>query len=304
MKPSIAVVGPGAIGGTVGAWLLRAGHEVTLCARTPFAELVVETSGEILHATPPIWTEPEQATSVDWVLVATKTYAVAGAAAWLDVLAGPDTKVAVLQNGVEHVARFAPFVPVDRLLSVVVDIPAERDAPGHIRQRRSGTMLVPPGETGRAFAELFGDTAITVTETADFPGALWRKLAINVAGAVSALADEGGGVAWRESAARLMRALVTECVTVGRAEGAVLEDDLVEAVIEHYRHGHRDAINSLHADRIAGRPMEWDARNGVIGRLGRQHGIATPVSDAVSDLLAAIDERISAAASIPPAPLV
>jgi 2-dehydropantoate 2-reductase len=36
--------------------------------------------------------------------------------------------------------------------------------------------------------------------------------------------------------------------------------------------------------------MEWDARNGVVTRLARRHGIATPVSDAVAGLLAAIDE--------------
>ncbi|MEO6040790.1 MAG: 2-dehydropantoate 2-reductase [Croceibacterium sp.] len=295
MKPRIAIIGPGAVGGTVAAWLLHAGHDVTLCARTPFADLVVETPDVVLRAQPPIWTEPAAAAPVDWVFIATKTYAVAGTAAWLDPLMGADTRVAVLQNGVEHIARFAPFVPEGRILPVVVDVPAERDAPGRIRQRRAGTMLVPGSDAGRAFAALFAGTAIAVTETADLSAALWRKLAINVAGAVSALAEEGGGVAWREPAARLMRALVAECIAVGRAEGAMLDDDLTEAVVAHYRRGHRDAINSLHADRSAGRPMEWDARNGVVGRLGRRHAITTPVSDAVSDLLAAIDERASGA---------
>ena len=31
-------------------------------------------------------------------------------------------------------------------------------------------------------------------------------------------------------------------------------------------------------DRLAGRPMEWDARNGVIARLSEKHGIATPLN--------------------------
>jgi 2-dehydropantoate 2-reductase len=39
-----------------------------------------------------------------------------------------------------------------------------------------------------------------------------------------------------------------------------------------------DSINSLHADRLAGRPMELDARNGVIVRLGQKHGIPTPAN--------------------------
>ena len=35
---TIAVIGPGAIGGVAAAWLAQGGHEVTLCARTPLAE--------------------------------------------------------------------------------------------------------------------------------------------------------------------------------------------------------------------------------------------------------------------------
>ena len=41
-------------------------------------------------------------------------------------------------------------------------------------------------------------------------------------------------------------------------------------------------------DRLAGRRMEWDARNGVIARR-HQHGIATPASDRVTAELAALD---------------
>jgi 2-dehydropantoate 2-reductase len=48
-----------------------------------------------------------------------------------------------------------------------------------------------------------------------------------------------------------------------------------------------DAGTSILADREAGRPLEWDARNGVIARLGAAHGIPTPVSDVIVPLLAA-----------------
>src|SRR5688572_24236110 len=40
---TVAVIGPGAIGGVAAAWLAQGGHEVTLCARTPLSDLVVET---------------------------------------------------------------------------------------------------------------------------------------------------------------------------------------------------------------------------------------------------------------------
>ena len=161
---TVAVIGPGAIGGIAAAWLAEGGHAVMLCARTPLADLVVETPDGPLRSAPLVLTDPSAATPVDWVLVATKAYDVAGAADWLARLAGPETRVAVLQNGVEHVARFAPFVPAERILPVMVDVPAEREAPGRIRQRGRGTMLVPAGQDGGAFADMFDGTGIDVAE--------------------------------------------------------------------------------------------------------------------------------------------
>ena len=51
-----------------------------------------------------------------------------------------------------------------------------------------------------------------------------------------------------------------------------------------------DMGTSILFDRLAGRPMEWDARNGVVRRLGARHGVPTPVSDVLVPLLAALDD--------------
>ena len=292
-RQTAAVVGPGSIGGTVAAWLASSDAiSVTLCVRTPFDRLIVETPTSLLDVTPHQISRPDAAQPVDWVLIATKTYDVAGTVVWLAKLVGPETRVAVLQNGVEHVRGFADHVPPDRLLPVMVDIPAERDAPGRIRQRRRGTMEVPKGPAGRAFAVLFDRAEIDVSESPDFVTAIWRKLCVNCAGAVSVLTNEPGGVARHESAAAVMRALISECIAVGRAEGADLDDSLMDSIVQGYRDAPGDSINSMLADRRASRPMEWDARNGVVGRLGKAHGIATPVSDTIAGLLATIDESV------------
>jgi 2-dehydropantoate 2-reductase len=284
----VAVIGPGAVGGTVAAWLAQnPALDVEVCARTAFDRLEVETPGGPLVATPRVLTAPDQASPADWALVATKTYDAAATGAWLAALVGPETRVAVLQNGVEHVERFTPYLAADRITPAVVDIPAERTAPGRIRQRRDGTILVPAGVAGAAFAGLFAHTPIAASTTDDFKTAAWRKLGVNCAGAVNALTLKPSGVARREPIADIMRTLVDECVAVGRAEGADLPADLGEAVVTGYRAGPGDGINSLHADRAAGRPMELDARNGVIVRLGARHGIATPVNAMVVALLEA-----------------
>ncbi|MGA0543855.1 2-dehydropantoate 2-reductase [Brevundimonas sp. VNH65] len=292
---SIAVIGPGAIGGTVAAWLSRnaAIDDLILCARSPLDRLSVETpNGGRIEATPRVLTSPDQVeAAADWVLIATKTYDVEGAAAWLKPLMGPHSRLAVLQNGVEHVERFTPYVAPDRILPVIVDLPAEREGPGQIRHRRDGTLTVPDSETGRAFAALFQDESLKPVLTDDFLTAAWTKLALNCAGAVCALTGRPSGVVHEPGMAELMRAMAAECVVVGQALGADLPDDLPDWVVERTFASQPDSVNSLLGDRLAGRPMEWDARNAVIPRLGAPHGIAAPLNQMAATLLAALEAR-------------
>jgi 2-dehydropantoate 2-reductase len=286
---TVALVGPGAIGGTVAAHLSLSHPDLVLCARTSFERLVVETPQGRVDVAPTVLTDPATAGPVDWVLIATKTYDVAGTALWLERLVGPETRVAVLQNGVEHVARFAPFVPVERIVPVIVEIPAERSTPGVIVQRRDGWMKAPAGASGEAFAALFDSPGIEVTTDEDWTSVAWRKLAVNCAGAVNALTGKPAVIVARDDIAALMRGLVGECLAVGRAEGAMLDDDLPDQVVDQYRGSPVDSVNSLLADRLAGRPMEWDARNGVIARRGAVYGLATPLNAMATTLLSAME---------------
>jgi 2-dehydropantoate 2-reductase len=287
----IAVIGPGAIGGTVAAWLAQdSRNEVVLCARTPLESLSVEAPGGPIAARLPVLTDPAEAAAADWVLVCTKTYDVAGAAAWFGGLVGQGTRVAILQNGVEHVELFAPFVELDRLLPAVVNIPAERLGPGKVLQRHNGAITVPAGGAGEAFVGLFSGAAIKVATTGDFLSAAWEKLTLNCTGAVNALVLKPNGVVHEARIAELMRGLMEECIAVGRAEGATLADDLPERVLDLCRKGPADSVNSMHADRAAGRPMEVDARNGVIFRRGAAHGIPTPLNALMVTLLEVVQD--------------
>jgi len=285
----IAIVGPGALGGIMAAWLARsAAHEVILCARRPLGQLTVETPEETLTVQARVFTNPEDVPAVDWVLVATKTYDASVAAAWIKPLCAAGAPVAILQNGVEHRERFSPYLEIDRLLPVLAYCPAERTSPTRIRQRRKAELVVPEGRLGRDFASLFTGTPVAVSCVADFKSAAWEKLCVNAAGAINALLLQPAGVLREAPVAELARHLMRECIAVGRAEGAVLDDAVVERVLELYRNNPADSINSLHADRLAGRPMEIDARNGVIVRLGRKHGIATPCNEMAVTLLEAM----------------
>jgi len=293
--PSIALIGPGAIGGLVAAWLCQDdSNQVTVCARTPIRCLTVETPDRMIEARPAILTRPEPGLNVDWILVATKAYDSDSAAAWFSGLMGEDTRVAILQNGVDHVERFSQYLPAERILPVVVDCPTERVEPERIRQRGPATLVVPESATGSAFTELFARTEIDATTDKDFVTVAWRKLCINAAGAVNALTLEPARIAHEPHAEMVMRKLVLEAVAVGRAEGANLDDSIADEVVSHYQIQPGDSVNSLHADRLAARPMEIDLRNGVIVRLGRRHGISTPFNEMAVALLKSVAPKLEA----------
>ncbi len=285
----IAIVGPGAVGGIVAAWLAQnPAFAVTLCARTPLADLEIETPDGVIAAAPRVVLDPAEAGPADWVLVCTKAYDVASTAGWLDRLVGPDTCVAVLQNGVEHRERFAHLLPPERITPCVVDIPANRTAPGRVRQHSHGWIKVPAGDDGERFAALFAPTKIAVTTDPDFRSRMWEKLCLNSAGAIPALTQKATGLAWSPALEVLTRAVVEECAAVARAEGAVIGQHVIDNVVEKAgRANPAGGMNSLEADRFYGRPMEIDARNGVIVRLGRKHGIPTPANAMLVTLLEA-----------------
>ncbi|APR83506.1 2-dehydropantoate 2-reductase [Minicystis rosea] len=280
MTKRIAVIGPGAIGGMLAAWLAEVpGHEVMVCARTAFDRLVVAVpEGRTIEVTPEVITDPARARVVDWAITVTKTYDTAGAARWLERLVGPETRVAVVQNGVEHLVRFGGLVPRERTLPVIIDIPAERTGPGRIVQRRPGDITVPDGALGRAFVALFEGTPLGPKTSDDFLSASWRKLVLNSAAVVNTLALRPSILARNEKAAEVMRAVVSEALAVGRAVGARLDDGLPDEVIARYLAAPPDQTNSMLADRLAHRPLEIDARNGIIVRLGAKLGIPTPLN--------------------------
>lgn len=272
----IAIVGVGAIGGVVAGLLQSAGrHELVLCVRRPLAELVVETPEGTVRVEATIVTEPAAAPAVDWVMVATKAYDVAGAAKWLERLCVQGAPVAVLQNGVEHRERFAPYVAAEKIVPVIVDCPAERKSPERIVQRGPMSLKVPEG-LGAEFVGLFAGTLADAATVPDWTTVAWRKLCHNSAGVLSALLLRPNEVMHDEAIGGAALQIVRECCAVGRAEGAVLSDAVPDEVLEAYRKAARDGVNSMLADRLAGRPTEIDARNGVIVRAGKRHGVATP----------------------------
>lgn len=287
----IVIIGPGAIGGTVGAALVGR-HDVRFCANQSFATLTLTRPGGERGPSVPVTVETDErdVRPAEWVFVCTKAHQTPSAARWLRRAVGPATRVAVLQNGVEHRERVAPFVPEDTsIVPVVVQLPAERTAPGEITLYGGAALVVADDAAGRAFCELFKDSFVKATVDGDFMSRQWEKLCLNASsGAISALTLNPDAIAVVPGLRELAKRIIEEAMAIGRAEGARFTDDFAERLVGGYLSRPGSRGNSMYYDRLAHRMLEYDARNAVLIRLGRKHGIPTPVSDTIVPLLRAL----------------
>lgn len=296
MEPTVAVVGPGAIGSTFAAVARRAGvRELTLCGRTPVERITVRADGGdavVLDGRGgAVRTDPGTvAGPVDWLLLAVKAHQTDGAGHWLRTLTGPDTVVVVLQNGVEHRERVAPFVDGATVLPAVVWCPAEPLDRETVRVRGEPALTVPDRPESHRLAELLTPGGARIDRAADFRTELWRKLTMNAVAGLTVLTGRRAGMFRRPDVHRLAVALATECIAVAAAEGARLTGADAEAIVGEMAAMPPDMGSSILFDRAAGRALEWDARNGVVHRFGARHGIATPVTDVLVPLLAAASD--------------
>ncbi len=289
---NVAVIGPGAIGTTAAAYLSAAGHDVLICGRTPRSQIELRPDGADSIVVPgPVRTDPADiADPVGVVLLAVKSTQNADAARWLARLCDEHSIVVVLQNGVEQVELVQPHCPSSTVIPGIVWFSAETQPEGWVRLRGEARLALPTGPAATTFAELWREAGGTADCDPDFITAAWRKLLVNAVAGLMVLTGRRSGMFRREDVAELARRYAAECLAVARAEGAQLGDDVAAGTAEMFRSAPTDMGTSILADREAGRPMEWDIRNGVIIRKARKHGIATPISDVLVPLLAAASD--------------
>jgi 2-dehydropantoate 2-reductase len=233
----------------------------------------------------------------DWVLLCTKAQDTASSEPWLHRLCGPNTRVAVLQNGIGHAERLAPFVDPARVVPTIVYYNGERLAPDRVRLRQGSDqdMAAADDADGRAFAALFAGTPLRVHLSPDFATLVWRKLLINaVANPITTLTLQRQAVLRRPEIQELCRAILTEAVRVARAEGVQLADDEPRRAMATLFTFSGELGTSMYFDRLAGRPLEVDALTGAIVAAGERHGIATPLNAALLALLRAINDAAAA----------
>jgi 2-dehydropantoate 2-reductase len=268
-------------------------HDVIACVRQPIERLVLEQPEGSVEVPLRGLTDPAQATRVDWVLLCTKTQQTALTAAWLARLCDSSTRVAVLQNGIGHVARVAPLVGDASVVPTLVYYNGERLGADRVRLRHVAghDLAVADDPDGRAFAQLLGGTPLRVLLSSDFPTLAWRKLLINVvANPITALTLQRQAVFRREDIKALCVAVLDEAVAVARADGAQLAEDESLRTISTLLTYPPEAGTSMYFDRLAGRELEVEALTGAVVAAGERLRIATPLNCAFLALLRAVSD--------------
>ena len=194
----LTIIGAGAIGGTIGAHMFRAGHDITLCDTDEPYVAAIKANG--LHIEGPVndfvvdvpaITPAELPDTIEHAIVAVKSLHTPSAAALLRDRLTPDGYVLTVQNGLTADTLIDALGP-DRVISSFVNFGADVQGPGRVMQGNIGTFRVGEiagGTITPRVAEL-SDALPYAIATDNVLGYLWGKEAYGAmlwAGAVSDL---------------------------------------------------------------------------------------------------------------------
>jgi 2-dehydropantoate 2-reductase len=276
-----AILGPGGVGGFIGACLAKNGAPVTMVVRpealakyphqlqleSAFGNFIVDV--EKSAQVPPV--------DVLWITVKATQLDQA-----LRAIPAANTADAIvpLLNGIDHVPLLRSLYGAERVLPATIAVETERVAPGHIVHRSPFARLHVTAQAHDLLGATIGHFQQMgyICQWIDNEATLlWSKLALlaPLALTTSAAGVPKGEVAasphWREQ----LETSVREACAVAKAEGARVDPDIGLAALMGLPGGMR---SSMQKDIEQGNPPELDAIAGPILRGGERHGIPVPVT--------------------------
>ena len=333
MAPRVLVVGAGGIGGVAAATLRAATPDLALTTLTTNAAIadalrakgfvVRGVDGEQQVDAGPVVTELAAGTEpFDWILLATQPPQVEEAARAAAPFLAPTGAMVCFQNGLCEPRIERIVGRPDGVVGAVVAWGASMLEPGVYERTSSGGFSIGrlDGSDDPRLTEL--DTLLEpigpVQTTRNLAGARWSKLAINCA--ISTLGTLGGArlgaLMIQKFVRRLALEIMTEVVTVARAEGVKLEKvsgtldldwialtdkereawgspgllakhSMLLAVGARYRRMRSSMLAAIER----GRTPAVDFLNGEVVDRGRRHGIPTPVNEKAQALVHALARK-------------
>jgi 2-dehydropantoate 2-reductase len=311
------VIGAGAIGGTVGAHLARAGHDVLLVDSAEEHVKAIEQSGlaiegsrtfrvQVPAVTPHGLVDALNGRPLEAILLSVKGMHTAAALEPLVPLLGPDSFVVSMQNGLNEKVIAGRIGP-ERTVGAFINFGADYLAPGRILFGGAGALylgelngrITPRLEAlGASLREAFLDNT-TLTE--NIWGYLWGKLGYAAMLFATAAVDETMADVLADATCRpLLANLAGEVVAVADAEGVRSEGfdgydpdamrfasprdwDRITlglgGMAERNRHSLKKKSGIWRDLVVRRRRTEVDAQIGLVAEAARGHGLATPLND-------------------------
>jgi 2-dehydropantoate 2-reductase len=312
----VAIVGAGAVGLGIGSFLLAAGSEVRFVVRNADDRGVLARHGlsrlGIFGATE----DPPGAFSLvnrvadlrgselDYLLVCSKTtssrdIAEALGDIWRDFPAPPP--VVLCQNGWGNTEIFGERIPPASVFNARIITGFRRDAPNrveitvHAEPIHLGSLLGGCLGVLQPLRDALASTGMPCELSESIERDLWAKMlyncALNPLGAL--LGVPYGELAARDSSREIVEAVIREIFRVLAPAGYATHWNTSAEYLQTF---YADLLpptaaheSSMLQDIRAGRRSEIDALCGAVSRLGAQHGIATPVNGALSELIHALE---------------
>ena len=295
----VAVMGAGAVGGFVGGLLAQSGVPVTLIARGDHLRAIqtngLRIKGQIGDFIVPIdaTDDPSKLRPVDLILFTVKTYHNSDATRQLLEMVDGSATILTLQNGANTWEELSNSFGTGRVLPGAMYIEAKLGAPGVVEQQGNVYRIVlgePDGTISsrvQAIGHILNRAGIPTQISSDVLKILWTKwiFIVALAGLTSASRAPMADLLKIDASRELARQIMEEVEAVGRKRGINLDSNVVDQTFAYMDAEAESLEASMYTDLLNGRPLELDALNGAVSRLGRELGVATPVNDTIYGLL-------------------
>jgi 2-dehydropantoate 2-reductase len=301
----IAIMGTGAVGGFFGAKLAAASNDVAFIGRGAHLAamrregLTVESPQGNLHIDQALFTDdPTHIGEVDLILFCVKSYDTEPTARSLRPMISDTTIILSLQNGIDNADKIKQLWPDALTLAGVVYIGAQLSRPGLIKHSTGGKIVFggldgSVQERTRAVEQVFSSAQILCELSRDIRQVQWRKLLWNAPFcAISCLTHATvKDIVESDSLTKLALDCMREVREAAKIQGIHLSNDLFDETFAFSR-ALGDFKPSMLQDLEAGKPLEFEAFNGIVVDLLKQAGKQTPINQVFNAALQHIDRRV------------
>jgi len=303
----IAIFGAGAVGGYFGGRLAQSGEEVIFIARGKHLQAmkndglkVDSINGDFIVQPVRATDNPEEAGTVDMVLVTVKAWQIPDAATAIKPMVGPETFVLPLQNGVEAPAQLAAVLGRQHVLGGLCGLITYIDEPGHICHAgadpfiRFGELDNRQSDRCELIEDVFERApGITANIPSDINAAMWQKFLLIAAwSGMGAITRSPIGIFRSQPGTRqILEQILIEIRAVAQARDIGLPGDVVAKTLEFLDSLPAAGTASMQRDIMDGRPSELENQTGAVVRLGQQAGVETPVNNFIYSCLLPMEMR-------------